>query len=157
MAPASKRLPARELLIDPFLQPEGTRGALESSPHLGRMIRMANGMDDKAASAEEPHGISATVQISYVLKETLPAYVYDVNDGRVCPAWDSKLAQTGDHPKMTQSTEPIPLACYKEDRARSVDFKVNGKLREDDNVFLKLQISGSEGNVPTDSPKSPVK
>jgi hypothetical protein len=101
---------------------------------------MANGMDDKAVSGEEPHGVSATVQISYVLKETLPAYVYDGSDGCTCSAaLDSKASQI-------ENTDISSLPC-KEERARSVDFKVNGKLREDDNVFLKLQISGSEGKL----------
>lgn len=146
LAPASKRLPARELLMDPFLQCEGSRGSVESSPQLGRMIRKANGIDDMAVSAEEPHGISATVQISYVLKETLPAYMYDGTDSCACSGGELKLGQNGDL-KLAQSAEPMLPSHSKEDRARSVDFRVNGKRREDDNVFLKLRISGSEGQV----------
>ena len=127
--------------MDPFLQCEGSRVSLESSAHLGRRIRMANGTDDKAVNNEEALGVSATVQISYVLKETLPAYVYDGSDGCTCSvACDSKVSQT-------ETTDPLLLSYCKEERARSVDFRVNGKLREDDNVFLKLQISGSEGNL----------
>ncbi|KAI5067294.1 hypothetical protein GOP47_0017822 [Adiantum capillus-veneris] len=145
LAPASKRLPARELLMDPFLQCEGSQSALESSPHVGRIVRRASGMDELGVINEEPHAISATVQISYVLKETLPAFVHDGSDVCGCSAGDSKAAQNGDF-KAQQSAELVPVH-YKEDRARSVDFRVNGKRREDDNVFLKLRISGSEGQV----------
>eukprot|EP00250_Pteridium_aquilinum_P020752 c24931_g1_i1 orf=466-2904(+) len=146
LAPASKRLPARELLMDPFLQCEGSQSSVQSSPHAGRMIWRANGMDDLSVISEEPHAISATVQISYVLKETLPpAYVHDTSDACGCSAGDSKVLQNGDL-KPAQSFEPVSLHP-KEDRARSVDFRVNGKRREDDNVFLKLRIAGSEGQV----------
>lgn len=145
LAPASKRLPARELLMDPFLQCEGSQSSLESSPHLGRMVRRASGMDDLGVINEEPHAISATVQISYVLKETLPAFVHDGSEACGCSVGDLKVAQNGDL-KAPQSAELV-LSHFKEDRARSVDFRVNGKRREDDNVFLKLRISGSEGQV----------
>lgn len=146
LASASKRLPARELLMDPFLQCEGkgSQSSVESSPHVGRMIRRANDTDDLSVISEEPHAISATVQISYVLKETLPAYVYEGSDVCGCTAGDLKVTQNGDL-KVAQIAEPSPLHP-KEDRARSVDFRVNGKRREDDNVFLKLRISGSEGS-----------
>ncbi|MCO5547515.1 hypothetical protein L7F22_000965 [Adiantum nelumboides] len=145
LAPASKRLPARELLMDPFLRCEGSQSALESSPLVGRIVRRTSGMDDLGVINEEPHAISATVQISYVLKETLPSFVHEGSEVCGCTAGDSKAAPNGDL-KAPQSAELVQ-SHSKEDRARSVDFRVNGKRREDDNVFLKLRISGSEGQV----------
>lgn len=147
LATSSKRLPARELLMDAFLQCEIVGESSGSLPPIEWMIQKSNDIDDLALFMEECHGKSATVQISYKLKETIPTFSEDSDDSCIPSFGDLKSGLTVDHNASVNFHKSLPTFHSKEEHARSVDFRVNGQRREDGTVFLKFRLADPEGQV----------
>ncbi|XP_024519220.1 probable serine/threonine-protein kinase WNK9 [Selaginella moellendorffii] len=117
LATASKRLPARELLKDPFLQCESDRdGVADSLPSLNK--DRVNDMEELVKPNEKikAHG-----------------------------SFDSCHSQETDNDDISRKPSRNPYSEFKDDTQKSKDFKVKGKLRQD-NIFLRLRIS-EQGHV----------
>eukprot|EP00249_Psilotum_nudum_P024571 c29225_g2_i1 orf=691-3273(-) len=136
---ASKRLPARELLKDPFLRPEGhSKVATQALPHLRWAITETDHLDALGVSIEEHDGNSATEKMSHIQQEMSPSI------------WENNFSSIASLPPLIAGDElkSLPCASTNEERiGRSVEFRVKGKRREDDTVFLRLRIADSEGQV----------
>ncbi|KAH7282706.1 hypothetical protein KP509_35G044400 [Ceratopteris richardii] len=140
LAPASKRLPARELLADPFLDSEGSHSSLEHASLTDRTAQNAIRGKELKLINDDAHTMDTAMQIEYVLEEKLPGM-----EAPKSSAGSPHIVQNGDWNAL-QAAAPIP-SFPMEDWERYVDFKVDSKGRENDTVFLKFRISGSEGRV----------
>ncbi|EFJ11246.1 hypothetical protein SELMODRAFT_126444, partial [Selaginella moellendorffii] len=95
LAAVSRRLPARELLMDPFLRCDGERETLECIPVIRKQSRVDD-MEELRSSAVTNHE-----------------------------------SDQGDS----------------DQQRKSIDFKVKGRRREDDTIFLRLRIADPEGHI----------
>ncbi|XP_002987588.2 probable serine/threonine-protein kinase WNK3 [Selaginella moellendorffii] len=95
LAAVSRRLPARELLMDPFLRCDGERESLECIPVIRKQSRVDD-MEELRSSAVTNHE-----------------------------------SDQGDS----------------DQQRKSIDFKVKGRRREDDTIFLRLRIADPEGHI----------
>ncbi|MCO5552905.1 hypothetical protein L7F22_006424 [Adiantum nelumboides] len=150
LAVASKRLPARELLSDPFLQCDVNKELSECPPM--PVFRPGLGGDDSEAVApkEDPES-SLCHRMSKLAHRESKAAMSDT----VCD--ESKLVMTVPHLKSVSSTEALsnsdcdsgPLSGYlKDDQLqRSRDFRVKGKKKDDSTVSLRLRIANPQGHV----------
>ncbi|MCO5612228.1 hypothetical protein L7F22_066491 [Adiantum nelumboides] len=126
--PASKRLPARELLMDPFLQYDKDTDPPECQPVLSRNASKSNDMQEFGALL---HSISTK---SSKVNSPTP-----VSDGRLAGGFAEALPKN--HIKRLGCSD-----LKHEKTTRNVDLKVKGKRRENEIVYLRLRIS-AEGNV----------
>lgn len=132
---ASKRLPARELLMDSFLQYDRDSDSLECHPALSRNASTLQDVEEfgallQSVSMKSSRPLSkanlstseAPISLSFLVDEPRPAL--PKNSIRRLGSSDLKHEKTG----------------------RNVDLKVKGKRRENEIVYLRLRIS-AEGNV----------
>lgn len=181
LATASRRLPARELLMDPFLHGEGDRENLDCVHTVSHSEFSADDMEELGSSVEGPltraesmkvggysvnggsgsGGLSSTFRNSMTFADERAASASspgpppsyrdmksdasrngDVDDGD-CDGdgeEDSKDQQHEDQNSLT-------FRLRGERPRRSRDFRVKGKRRDDDTIFLRLRIANTEGNI----------
>eukprot|EP01018_Ginkgo_biloba_P031613 Gb_28196 [translate_table: standard] len=128
LATVSRRLPARELLMDPFLQSD-------SGYSFSRLGAYRDDMEELGPFVQEPHikvsqngdpKIQRNMQIAHACSENEFVGHYEA----------------GKHYKVV----PLP-SCFNEDEsAHNMDFTVKGKKRDDDTIFLRLRIADKEGH-----------
>ncbi|XP_068651704.1 probable serine/threonine-protein kinase WNK9 [Aristolochia californica] len=123
LATVSLRLPARELLKDPFLQID------ESGSDL-RMIDYHNEIEDVGPLLMQPlydlHYSAGSLVTCYSNHETENGWGYDV---------------VGNEPHA------IEIFSREDEPSTNVDISIKGKRRDDDHIFLRLRIADKEGRV----------
>lgn len=158
LATASRRLPARELLMDPFLQCDGDRETLESTSCMSLSKSRPEDMEELGTVLTE---------------EQMPNSIAGERFGHKVPQGDNSkgMRARGDERTSIASAsnsmhKPLPGGksefheeerhhghhqhfnnkYAKEDRPRrSRDFRVKGKRRDDDTIYLRLRIADPEG------------
>eukprot|EP00249_Psilotum_nudum_P017089 c26151_g1_i2 orf=423-1907(+) len=138
---ASKRLSARELLMDPFLYSEGDHEAVAYMPHTSQTV-MDTDTDGLGHLIEVHCNKFATVKISHSEKDT---FLYNLDDNS-CSTISSSVMD-GDWNFSSRLSEPLQHTSRVVKSARNLDFRVKGKRREDDTLFMQLRIADSEGSV----------
>ncbi|XP_043691381.1 probable serine/threonine-protein kinase WNK9 [Telopea speciosissima] len=123
---ASQRLPARELLKDPFLQIGDCGSDL-------RLIDLKPELDDMGPLLREPllmlHHNNSSLMNGYS-----NGFNYEPENGR--GYYPSEIEHSG-----------IELFTYQEDNhSDDVDISIKGR-REDDGIFLRLRIADKEGRI----------
>ncbi|KAF6162749.1 hypothetical protein GIB67_029018 [Kingdonia uniflora] len=116
IVPVSQRLPARELLKDPFLQIDSRGSNLRQEEYLSETDEMGRHLG--MPLFEHHHNISSFTN----------GYFNDLdNDGEI-------------------DSNGIELFTYHEDEhSPHVDITIKGTRREDDGIFLRLRIADEEG------------
>ncbi|KAJ7523796.1 hypothetical protein O6H91_18G063100 [Diphasiastrum complanatum] len=153
LAAASRRLPARELLMDSFLQCDGDRETLDLLPPR-RLQTRANDMEELSTLLEEQYrsnafegcGLLASgfQDCGRMLKSSLPPLKLGSFDGGDSKAED---AVAHNHDESIKFTKSSSYSSSRDERfRRSRDFRVKGKRREDDTIFLRLRIGDHEGH-----------
>lgn len=133
LAVASKRLPARELLTDPFLQSDGNREHLECLPPIPHPL-LAGDMDDLVVREESGSSHSGVK----------PGYEsgHSVGSSSLFPNGGSRSDSNMNYARS------MPSPSAKDDSLRrSRDFRVKGKMRDESTVFLRLRIANTLGHV----------
>jgi serine/threonine protein kinase len=152
LAAASVRLPARELLMDPFLQCEGDREAVECGPSLLIAKSRTDDMEELGVIFEDPVPSMPTSLDSYSKRKGVGNSSEDKADvastSRRPPLLSvGQETQTEDdlQPRSTRF-ETEKLSGEKERACRSSrDFRVKGKRGDDDTIFLRLRIADHDG------------
>ncbi|GJP57305.1 hypothetical protein CLOM_g16329 [Closterium sp. NIES-68] len=139
LATASRRLPARELLMDPFLN-DGDRGGLGNldMSHLSRSMSKGSDLSSVGSRGQDSFRSKSSPE-----KPALQTEVQSTASGNA--ENDQQLKSSA-----SRSSDSDLEGLHEADRLRcSRDFKVKGKLVEDDDhtVFLRLRIVDSEGLV----------
>ncbi|CAK9277912.1 unnamed protein product, partial [Sphagnum jensenii] len=170
LAAASVRLPARELLMDPFLQCEGDREAVECGPSLLIAKSRTDDMEELGVIFEDPIPSMPTSLDSYSKRKG----VGNSSEDKADVASTSRrppLLLVGQEPQTEDDLQPRSTRFETEklsgekERARrsSRDFRVKGKRGDDDTIFLRLRIADHDGeyrnihfpfNVETDTAMS---
>ncbi|CAM6033567.1 unnamed protein product [Sphagnum compactum] len=170
LAAASVRLPARELLMDPFLQCEGDREAVECGPSLLIAKSRTDDMEELGVIFEDPVPSMPTSLDSYSKRKG----VGNSSEDKADVASTSRrppLLSVGQEPQTEDDLQPRSTRFETEklsgekERARrsSRDFRVKGKRGDDDTIFLRLRIADHDGeyrnihfpfNVETDTAMS---
>ncbi|KAI5061912.1 hypothetical protein GOP47_0022451 [Adiantum capillus-veneris] len=150
LAVASKRLPARELLSDPFLQCDVNKEHSECPPMPVLCPELGGDESEVIVSKEEPES-SLCHRISKLEQAESRADVSDT----VCDEFE--LNMKAPPLKSVSSNEALsnsdcdsgPLSGYlKDDQLQtSRDFKVKGKKKDDSTVSLRLRIADPQGHV----------
>lgn len=127
LATVSRRLSARELLKDPFLQIDDCESDLRS-------IECRRDFDDNDPISRQPfldyhHSNNGSFNNGYSNGVDLEAH----------NGWDYQLVES----------EPSGIELFEyhdEEHSPNVDISIKGKKREDDGIFLRLRIADKEGN-----------
>ncbi|GLT55292.1 hypothetical protein SLA2020_284290 [Shorea laevis] len=127
LATVSRRLPARELLKDPFLQIDDYGSKLSSIEYQGDI-------DEVVPLLRQPH---------YEIHDNNPSLMsgYDGNYLAYAPEIDLDY-----HPVDYESTELDLFSCQEDEHSGDVDITIKGR-REDDGIFLRLKIADKEGRI----------
>eukprot|EP00249_Psilotum_nudum_P017090 c26151_g2_i2 orf=544-2229(+) len=142
LVPASKRLSVRELLMDPFLCVEGDHEVAVHMPHTSQTVRNTGSIDGLGKFIDEHCKKFATVKVSYGQNETSFGHLSENSYNTTASSF-----MDGDLNRCI-SCNFEPLSCSsRELQARNFEFRVMGKSREDDILFLELRIANSEGSV----------
>jgi hypothetical protein len=153
LAAASVRLPARELLMDPFLQCEGDREAVECGPSLLIAKSRTDDMEELGVIFEDPVPSMPTSLDSYSKRKG----VGNSSEDKADVASTSRrppLLSLGQEPQTEDDLQPRSTRFETEklsgekERARrsSRDFRVKGKRGDDDTIFLRLRIADHDGH-----------
>ncbi|CAM6024722.1 unnamed protein product [Sphagnum balticum] len=170
LAAASVRLPARELLMDPFLQCEGDREAVECGPSLLIAKSRTDDMEELGVIFEDPVPSMPTSLDSYSKQKGVGNSSEDKAD-IASTSRRPPLLSVGQEPQTEDDLQPRSTRFETEklsgekERARrsSRDFRVKGKRGDDDTIFLRLRIADHDGedrnihfpfNVETDTAMS---
>ena len=144
LAVASKRLPARELLSDPFLQNDMSKEQPECSQPPRKLLipHVLLGRDgfSEPSIKEEPgrhdHVEEPLANVSVIAHNETSDLKNDVHIESMCSKdQTSKLL-----------TEPSTFS-KDEEPLRILDFKVKGRKRDDTTVSLRLRIVNIQGNL----------
>ncbi|KAK9289029.1 hypothetical protein L1049_017500 [Liquidambar formosana] len=124
LATVSQRLPARELLKDPFLQTDGYGYDLKP-------IEYRRDFDDVGPLISQPFFNNHLSNCSFM---------DDYNSFGFEPENDSDY-----HPVGFEASEIDLFTCQDDEHFADVDISIKGRRREDDGIFLRLRISDKEG------------
>lgn len=153
LAIASRRLPARELLMDPFLQCEGEREALDTMSNLSH-LKMGPNNTKETNKEERESTINQKEKIEQKLgqqeEKNIKVYCDERSLMDNSSNETSKRNLNGKNESQEdelQTHQQFSNDKYsKKDRPRrSVDFRVKGKRRDDDTINLRLRIANLEG------------
>ncbi|KAE8077032.1 hypothetical protein FH972_015639 [Carpinus fangiana] len=127
LATVSRRLPAKELLKDPFLQIDEYGSKLSSIEYQGDS-------DEVGPLLRQPH---------YEIQNNNPSLMngYDCNYLGYAPEIDLDY-----HPVDFESSELDLYSCQEDEHLGHVDITIKGR-REDDGIFLRLRIADKEGRI----------
>lgn len=117
---ASKRLPARDLLNDPFLQPDN-----HDSEHTLLRTCILDENDTKGVSMDH--------------MEHRNLHVVDPSGG------DKVSNENEEDAREHHKTAYFP--SFLDNNSKNRDFTIKGKRREDDTIFLRVRIADKEGRV----------
>ncbi|GLJ23523.1 hypothetical protein SUGI_0445640 [Cryptomeria japonica] len=130
LATVSRRLPARELLMDPFLHEHGIQHSFSN------LDVHRDDMDELGSFLREIH-INASQNGDNVTHKNLHF---------ARPAKENGIVghhETTKHNKVV----PLPASFIEDDLSHDMDFTVKGKKRDDDTIFLRLRIADKEGRI----------
>lgn len=153
LATASRRLPARELLMDPFLQSEGDREALVDVQCIALSKMQADDMEE-LGMPEEHVSMSILGETYHGQKVALGERRGSETRGEERPsASASRMPRMPTRGKSESEEDERHVhnrftneKYSKDDRPRkSKDFRLKGKRRDDDTIFLRLRIANPEG------------
>lgn len=161
LATASRRLPARELLMDPFLQCEGDREAIECVPAITLSKTRTDDFEELGVICENqvPLPMSGTRYSNQKIENDKKGgtnrgdYRSVVASGskRMPPLSVGRRSDDEDDPSGSSrfDTEKYSKTFSTADRARrsSRDFRVKGKRKDDDTIFLRLRIADHDGRL----------
>lgn len=146
IATASRRLPARELLMDPFLQFDEVRDLVAEAPTTpdafdGFRVLMGSSSDRQLsfmnrnlASVGSFSSARSFSSLPDIQAPMLPAVV----------SLNSRIWHGHNNGKVHELTSSHLI----EDKVgKKMDFRVKGKRRENDIVYLRLRIADTEGQV----------
>eukprot|EP00850_Spirogloea_muscicola_P013713 SM000094S24730 [mRNA] locus=s94:509368:514927:- [translate_table: standard] len=146
LATASRRMPARELLMDPFLR-EGEKTEAVDPPHMLHSDSRPDNLDALGSIAEDvPHPSllesrrDAGGQEQLAKSASPQQQEADNDESATCSSVDSG-DHVGDESQLQNedyNNKTVP---------RSRDFKVKGRRLDHDEVHLRLRIADSEGHV----------
>jgi WNK lysine deficient protein kinase len=155
LATVSRRLPARELLTDPFLQCEGDREAVDCVPCISLPKMRADDMEELGVIPENHNAVAIPGETA------TPQKVEDEHAQGDGSRQEEKGTASASRPNSGMSTggqaeseddyghthNQIRTGKYtkEEQPRRSRDFRVKGKRRDDDAIFLRLRIADPEG------------
>jgi hypothetical protein len=150
LATASRRLPARELLMDPFLQCDGDREAIESLPTITLSKTRADDFEELGVIFEDLVPSLKAGEFYNSLKAENDRNNRNERKGR-----EDERSQSGSRrmPPLSSGRrsddedDPSGSTRYSKDRVRrsSRDFRVKGKRKDDDTIFLRLRIADHDG------------
>ncbi|KAH7388338.1 hypothetical protein KP509_16G070900 [Ceratopteris richardii] len=144
---ASRRLPARELLMDPFLQHDTDNDAPDSQSILSRNASKSKGLEEVGAlvhrASAEPSCVLDGFN-SYTNGDSSSVSTDLINEPR--KALPMGALDFSDHLSQVPLSRIGPLSLMHEKTGRQVDLRVKGKRRENDIVYLRLRIS-AEGSI----------
>eukprot|EP00249_Psilotum_nudum_P022617 c28584_g1_i2 orf=265-2016(-) len=138
LATASKRLPARELLMDPFLQSEGLQETVDYAPLMRRQEVHGDDMEDLVtclSGSGRGQWSGSSIDSSAIHARS--------GDGKGCSIYPRKTLSNAE---MLNTSLLSPSPKHDQTR-RSRDFRVKGKKRDDSTVFLRLRIADAEGHI----------
>lgn len=151
LATASRRLPARELLMDPFLQCDGGE-SIDHVPRPTSLSMFGDGPKDLSTIVEEPSQSSKPLEANCVPKladmgilkraKDLTLQVHSNALAVSCLHSESAGGDNYQHPESYSEGEgsPSPARVNR-------GFTVKGQRTDDNTVFLRLRIADSEGHV----------
>jgi hypothetical protein len=150
LAAASIRLPARELLMDSFLQCEGDREALECGSSLLIAKCRIDDMEELGVVFENPVPSMPQLADFHTKQKGLGDHTdsqADVVSTSEKPpplsvAWEPEAE---DHPQPRNSHFESDKYSGEKERARR-DFRVKGKRGDDDTIYLRLRIADHDGH-----------
>lgn len=128
----SRRLPARELLMDPFLQTD--EHGLEYS--FSRLDFCKDDVGELGPLLREPN-IEAFQNGAHKLLQSIHL---------VHPCSKNEISVHHENKKQ-QKVVPLPSYIREDSMSHNMDFTVKGKKREDDTIFLRLRIADTEGRI----------
>lgn len=149
LATASSRLPARELLMDPFLQCEGDREAIECLPTITLSKTRADDFEELGVICEE-HSPTLTAGERYYNSKAehdrKGRGSGEVDRSHVAGS-SRRMPPLSSGRRSDDEDDPSGSTRYSKDRARrgSRDFRVKGKRKDDDTIFLRLRIADHDG------------
>lgn len=130
---ASKRLPAREMLMDPFLQTDKDHDPVDCQPVLSRNTSNSQDMEDFGALLRK-----ASLKSLHFQTET------NLLSGDSLTSWAPAVGESM-HKEHVHPKNPIRRLASTdlklEKAGRNMDFRVKGKRRENQIVYLRLRIS----------------
>lgn len=148
LATASRRLPARELLMDDFLRCDANRDSMESLHVLGSAATNTDDMDDLVAVLGKAFYRPSFFGRSLKDVESF-SKLPEIDQAKLLPAVANVISRSVDEESFTKNHgQVVSYSQQKEDRSgRNIDFTVKGKRRENDTVYLRLRIADPEGQV----------
>eukprot|EP00262_Sarcandra_glabra_P001433 TRINITY_DN11525_c0_g2_i1.p1 TRINITY_DN11525_c0_g2~~TRINITY_DN11525_c0_g2_i1.p1 ORF type:complete len:593 (-),score=100.36 TRINITY_DN11525_c0_g2_i1:216-1973(-) len=127
LATVSRRLPARELLKDPFLQINDCGSDV-------RLVECSRDVDDIGPHLRQPH-FDPHHSHGYLVNGVPNDLWHETENG-----WDYDLVEIEPH--------GIELfASHEDELYTNVDITIKGKRRDDDSIFLRLRIADKEGRI----------
>lgn len=125
LAAVSHRLPARELLEDPFLQ-------IDDYGSIFRPIDYEGDLDDLGPVLRQPHYGSHNGVHSWI----------NGYGNYLCYARENELEY---HSVEFETNELDLFTCQEDEHLADVEIAIKGRRREDDDIFLRLRIADKEG------------
>lgn len=151
LATVSRRLPARELLMDPFLQCDGG----ESMDHVPRptpLYLLGDGPKELSTIVEEPSQGSNPLEANCVLKLADKGNLKRAQD-LILQVPSNAMAGSCLHTESAEEDNYQHSESYSEGEGSpsparaNRGFTVKGQRKDDNTVFLRLRIADSEGHV----------
>lgn len=128
----SRRLPARELLMDPFLQTD--EHGLEYS--FSRLDFCRDDVGELGPLLREPN-IEAFQNGGHKAHQSIH-FVHPCGKNGISVHYENK---------KQRRVVPLPSYFREDSMSHNMDFTVKGKKREDDTIFLRLRIADTEGRI----------
>ncbi|KAG0617775.1 hypothetical protein M758_4G014100 [Ceratodon purpureus] len=156
LAIASRRLPARELLMDPFLQCEGDREALDTLPNLshlkmGPINPKETCNEDRLSSNNKKELIEQKMMHSQENETKLQSDERPTTENNPSNETSKRIIngknQSQEDDLQIHQHFSNDKYSKRERPRRSVDFRVKGKRRDDDTINLRLRIANLEGHI----------
>ncbi|KAH9303217.1 hypothetical protein KI387_014800, partial [Taxus chinensis] len=130
LATVSRRLPARELLMDPFLQEHGVQYSFAS------LDAHRDDMGELGSFLRETH-INAFLNGDNTAHEKLQI---------APPTGENGIVRHHETRKLNKIV-PLPAYFKEDDLSPDMDFTVKGKKKDDESIFLRLRIADKEGRI----------
>lgn len=127
LAAVSHRLPARELLKDPFLQ-------IDDYGSIFRPIDYEGDLDELGPVLRQPHYGSHNGVHSWI----------NGYGNYLCYARENELEY---HSVEFETNELDLFTCQEDEHLADVEIAIKGRRREDDDIFLRLRIADKEGRI----------
>jgi len=153
---ASRRLSARELLMDPFLQDEGNSEIMEYIPHISQFHSPGNNLKDCETISDESNVGRSHPKVSPALNPGLSdrrnlKRVEDLkfpfhSNAMIGPIIHQESVEIpNNHGLQNYFEMECRTSSAKEEGPRNPDFRVKGTSKDHNTIFLRLRVGDSEG------------